>query len=84
MLAYRPPAFIALNEPEASLHPDLMEPLARMIVTASERTQVWVVTHSQPLAAAIERFGNVRPRSVIKADGATTIAGLKLGGFEEE
>lgn len=84
LLAYRPPAFIALNEPEASLHPHLMEPLARMIVTASERTQVWVVTHSQTLAAAIERFGNVRPRSVIKADGATTIKGLKLGGFEEE
>ena len=32
LLGYRPPAFIALNEPEASLHPDLLTPLARLIV----------------------------------------------------
>src|SRR5262249_17309420 len=37
LLAYRLPPFVALNEPEASLHPDLMEPLARLIVQASER-----------------------------------------------
>ena len=56
LLAYRLPAFIALNEPEASLHPDLLEPLARLIVRASERTQVWLVTHSERLAAAIARM----------------------------
>ena len=32
LLGYRLPAFIALNEPETSLHPDLLEPLARMII----------------------------------------------------
>ena len=84
LLAYRPPAFIALNEPEASLHPDLLPPLARMIVNASERTQVWVVTHSERLAAAIEDYGSVRPRRVVKRDGATTIEGLKFGTFFED
>ena len=84
LLAYRPPAFIALNEPESSLHPDLLEPLARLIVNASERTQVWIVTHSERLAAAIEQFGAVKPRKVLKADGATTIEGLKFGGYDED
>jgi predicted ATPase len=85
LMAYRPPAFIALNEPESSLHPDLLDPLARMIVAASERTQVWLVTHSERLAGAIARFGGPAPRTVVKRDGATWIEGLKLfGDFEDE
>ena len=53
-LAYRLPPFIALNEPEASLHPDLMEPLAGMVVKAAKRrSQVWLVTHSERLAHAV-------------------------------
>lgn len=84
LMAYRPPAFIALNEPESSLHPDLLEPLARMIVAASERTQVWLVTHSERLAAAIAKAGGPKPLSVIKREGATWIEGLKLyGDFED-
>jgi predicted ATPase len=80
LLGYRLPAFIALNEPETSLHPDLLEPLARMIVRAAERTQVWVVTHSERLAAAFESSGKVRPHTVVKRDGETWIAGLSAGG----
>jgi predicted ATPase len=53
LLAYRLPAFIALNEPETSLHPDLLDPLARIIVVAARRTQVWLVTHSERLASAL-------------------------------
>ncbi|MDZ4317392.1 MAG: AAA family ATPase, partial [Phenylobacterium sp.] len=60
LLAYRLPPFIALNEPEASLHPDLMEPLAALIAKASERTQVWLVTHSERLAQALKDHGAVR------------------------
>jgi len=80
LLSYRLPPFIALNEPEASLHPDLLEPLARMIVSASKRTQVWLVTHSEPLADAIARHGGVLPRQVIKRKGETWIEGLRLSG----
>jgi predicted ATPase len=83
LLGYRLPAFIALNEPEVSLHPDLLEPLARMIVRASERTQIWVVTHSERLSAAFEATGSVVPRTVIKRNGETWIEGLKLGGAFE-
>ncbi|MCJ2140704.1 AAA family ATPase [Methylobacterium sp. E-066] len=80
LLAYRLPPFIALNEPESSLHPDLMEPLARMIARAAERTQIWLVTHSERLADGIATHGGVRPRVVIKRDGETWIDGLTLSG----
>ena len=80
LLGYRLPAFIALNEPESSLHPELLEPLARLIVRAAERTQVWIVTHSERLAAAFEAYGKVRPHTVIKRNGETWIEGLNLGG----
>ncbi|HUZ14338.1 MAG TPA: AAA family ATPase [Caulobacteraceae bacterium] len=83
LLGYRLPAFIALNEPEASLHPSLLDPLGRLIAKAAERTQVWVVTHSEPLAAAIERHGAARPRLVSKLAGATEIAGMRFGAFED-
>jgi predicted ATPase len=85
LLAYRRPPFIALNEPEASLHPNLMEPLAGLIARAAERTQVWLVTHSTRLADAVTARGQGKVRQVIKTDGATQIAGLKRwGAFEDD
>lgn len=48
-----PPRLMALNEPETSLHPSLVAPLARLVVAASRRTQVVLVTHSQPLLEAL-------------------------------
>jgi predicted ATPase len=85
LMAYRLPPFVALNEPESSLHPDLMEPLAQMIVKAAGRTQLWLVTHSERLAKAIEDTGAGAVRTVIKQKGATTIEGLTLmGTFRDE
>jgi predicted ATPase len=84
LLAYRLPPFIALNEPEASLHPDLMEPLARLVVQAASRTQVWLVTHSTRLADAVTASGAGKVRTVVKVDGATEIEGLKRwGAFDD-
>jgi predicted ATPase len=80
LLAYRLPPFIALNEPEASLHPDLMEPLAQLVVRAAERTQLWLVTHSNRLADAIVAAGRGQVRTVRKQAGATQIEGLKAWG----
>lgn len=80
LLAYRLPPLIALNEPEASLHPDLLPALARIIAKASERTQVWVVTHSQILADALEDQTGIVPRAVIRRDGGTWLEGLSQFG----
>jgi predicted ATPase len=85
LMAYRLPPFIALNEPESSLHPDLMEPLGRMVARAAERTQVWLVTHSERLAAVIRKAGAGDVRTVVKHNGATTIEGLTLlGTFRDD
>jgi predicted ATPase len=61
LLSPRPPELIAINEPEASLHPDLIAALARLIVDASRMSQVWITTHSQPLAQEIEALSGVQP-----------------------
>lgn len=50
----RPPPLMVLNEPETSLHPDLLPALARLIVQASKRSQIWVVSHAPRLIAALE------------------------------
>lgn len=85
LLAYRLPPFIALNEPEASLHPDLLPHLARLIVKAAERTQIWVVTHSRLLADTIAEESGVVPREVIRRNGATWLDGLtQFGEFEDD
>jgi predicted ATPase len=46
LLSPSPPSLMVLNEPETSLHPDLVAPLAAMIRAAATGTQVVVVTHS--------------------------------------
>lgn len=74
LLTPRPPALIALNEPEASLHPDLLAPLAELIVDASRYSQVWVTTHSPSLAQAIEARSRVAPIGLRLIDGETVIA----------
>lgn len=85
LLAYRLPPFLALNEPEASLHPGLLPPLARMIVQAAKRAQVLVVTHSEALAACIAAGGGVKVRTVLKQDGATSVEGLaRWGEFQDD
>ena len=57
LLTPRPPALMVLNEPETSLHPDLLRPLARLIVNAAERTQVVVVTHASTLIESLNDQG---------------------------
>ena len=79
-MGYRLPPFIALNEPEASLHPSLLAPLARLIAKASSRADIWIVTHSEQLMEALRAESSVPLRRVVKSKGATRIEGLTLGG----
>lgn len=84
LLSYRLPPFIALNEPETSLHPSLLPALARTIVKAATNAQLWVVTHSQPLAEAIADESGAIPRDVIRTEQGTAIRGLnRLGVFDD-
>ena len=54
LLTTDPPPLMVLNEPETSLHPELLAPLARLVRAAAERSQVMVVSHSDTLIRALE------------------------------
>ncbi|RTL11953.1 MAG: hypothetical protein EKK54_04685 [Neisseriaceae bacterium] len=46
-----PPEALILNEPEMSLHPDLIPHLAKLIANASKNSQIIVTSHSRELQA---------------------------------
>lgn len=78
LLSPRPPSVLALNEPETSLHPDLLRPLARLIVRASRDSQIWITTHSETLAAEIGSLAGVAPIRLEKVEGETRVVGQRL------
>lgn len=80
LLSKRPPSLLALNEPETSLHPDLHEPLARLIAEASKTSQLWITTHSRELADCIEKYTGVAPVELKKTNGATLLKNGAFGG----
>ena len=75
--APRPPPLMVLNEPETSLHPDLLPALARLIAQASRRTQVWVVSHAPRLIAALEQERDCHPLALERDLGGTVLRGQK-------
>lgn len=48
-----PPPLICLEEPELGLHPDVLPNLAKLLIDASQRTQLIVTTHSDALVSAL-------------------------------
>jgi len=77
LLTPRPPKLMVLNEPETSLHPDLLPPLARLIAKSAERSQVIVVTHSPTLISALSEQQGCNAINLEKTFGETTIAGTR-------
>jgi len=75
LLTPRPPDLMILNEPEASLHPDLLPALARLIGTAAKRTQIWVVSHASRLIAALEQNADCHSFQLEKEVGETRVVG---------
>lgn len=73
MMSPRPPALMVLNEPESSLHPDLLPPMARLIVQQASVSQVIVVTHAAVLVAEMERAEGARVYWLEKDLGETQI-----------
>ena len=71
LLTPRPPLLMVLDEPETSLHPDLLPALVRLIIRASENTQVWVVTHANRLIAALNEHRDCHSIELEKNLGQT-------------
>jgi predicted ATPase len=81
LLSPRPPELLAINEPDANLHPQLFEPLADLLADAARRSQLWITTHSERLAELIQDRTRCVPIKLEKQGGATRVVG---GAFEEE
>jgi predicted ATPase len=75
LLTPRPPPLMVLNEPETSLHPDLLPALARLIIKASESTQIWIVSHAGRLISALESAEDCNSIALVKELGQTAVAG---------
>lgn len=71
----RPPPLMVLNEPETSLHPDLLPALARLIRRAARQGQVWVVSHAPRLIAALEEDESCQSIHLEKQISQTRISG---------
>jgi predicted ATPase len=71
----RLPPLLVLNEPENSLHPDLLAPLARLIDSVAGRTQVWVVAHAEALITSLADTPGCRLLRLERQQGATRLRG---------
>lgn len=72
----KPPPVVCIEEPELGLHPDVIPEVAKMLVEASARTQLFVTTHSDILVDALTAL----PEAIIvceKSDGATQLRRLE-------
>ncbi|SEG21018.1 Predicted ATPase [Bryocella elongata] len=78
LLTTRPPELMVLNEPETSLHPDLLPALARLIVKAAEGTQIIVVSHAARLIEELTADARCTRLHLVKSFGETTLEGATL------
>ncbi len=81
LLTPRPAELTVLNEPEASLHPDLLPALAGLIIRASEGSQIVVVTHAAGLVTALR--ARQREVNIIELTKSAGAAGAATSGAGE-
>jgi len=74
LLSPRPPTLLVLNEPETSLHPDVIPALAELVAQAASRSQVLLTTHSRPLADAITGLTGCASTRLVLTNGETRLA----------
>ena len=77
LLTPRPPGLMVINEPETSLHPDLLPALARLVGGVAREAQVWVVSHASRLVAALEREEGCCRVELEKELGETRLVGQR-------
>jgi predicted ATPase len=77
-----PQPLICIEEPELGLHPDVLPELSRLLIEASERTQLIVTTHSDILVDTMTE----QPESVViceKHNGETQMRHLRKNDLTE-
>jgi predicted ATPase len=78
LLTPRPPELMVLNEPETSLHPDLLPALARLVLAAATQAQIIVVSHAPRLIEELEAAPLCTRLHLVKTFGETTLDGSTL------
>ncbi|MCY3009649.1 MAG: AAA family ATPase [Planctomycetota bacterium] len=78
LLTPRPPELMVLNEPETSLHPDLLPALGRLIAHYAENQQIIVVTHARPLVEQLIGLQNCQHHELVKRFGQTEVQGMGI------
>ncbi|GGX71528.1 AAA family ATPase [Saccharospirillum salsuginis] len=78
LMTPRPPPLMVLNEPETSLHPDLLPPLGRLMRKYAEDNQLWVVSHAPSLQEVLEGDSATNPILLDKELSETFIQGQNL------
>lgn len=73
LLTPRPPPLMILNEPETSLHRDLLAPLVRLIAHASKSTQIIVVSHAAGLVLPLAEQADCTQIVLEKELGETVV-----------
>lgn len=68
-----PPPVVGIEEPELGLHPDILPTVADLIRTASERTQLFITTHSDSLISALSDV----PESILVCERMPTGTTMK-------
>lgn len=82
LLHPEPPPVVAIEEPELGLHPDVIPHVAELLVSASERCQLFVTTHSRMLVDALSEL----PSSVLvcsKEQGESKVERLDQGRLSD-
>jgi len=74
LLSPRPPELMILNEPEASLHPALLDALARLLRKAARSCQIILVSHSERLVEALCEEDGVQRILLEKEFGETKVS----------
>ncbi|NJL83728.1 MAG: AAA family ATPase [Chloroflexaceae bacterium] len=78
----QPPSLVCIEEPELGLHPDIIRTLAKLLIDASQRSQLIVTTHSDILVSALTE----QPESVIVCErdiAGSHLRRLGAGAVEE-
>lgn len=80
LLAPELPGMLVLNEPETSLHPDVLPALADLVAEAVARTQVVLVCHDRGLVEHLRsRVGDrLVHHELCRDHGRTVLAGADL------
>ena len=73
LLSPSPPPLVLLDEPEISLHPEMLRLLAELLIEASDRTQIVAATHS----AALIRW--LRPEHIVVVESEDGVSRMTRG-----